>query len=246
MTTGAENHSLFSRALGRLAGVGLIQLSLNLATAPQSADELRRVLNRLGLDRHYGLRLTQNRTVVVSFTSDEVRIHRGFLEAPENVLRAVVDFVQARTRRRRAEARRELLAYKIPSHARAEPGPRRALEKTHPADEKYVNKLKERHAHLNSEKFGGKLGPVPIRVSRRLKSRLGHYAWSGQEGRPAEIVISRRHIRHHGWDEAEHTLLHEMVHQWQDETGRKVDHGREFRQMARAVGITPHARRDVA
>jgi predicted SprT family Zn-dependent metalloprotease len=213
---------------------------------PQSADDLRKVLLGLGLDRHYHVRLTQNRTVVVSFTSDEVRIHRGFLEAPETVLRAVVDFVQARTRRKRADARRELIAYRIPSHARAEPGPKRALEKTHPADEKYVDKLKERHAQLNSEKFGGALQPVPIRVSRRLKSRLGHYAWSGQEGRPAEIVISRRHIRHHGWTEAEHTLLHEMVHQWQDETGRKVDHGREFRQMARAVGITPQARRDVA
>ncbi|HUQ47642.1 MAG TPA: SprT-like domain-containing protein [Gemmatimonadaceae bacterium] len=235
------------RALGRLIGLGAqLQLPLELESPPQSADDLRRVFLSLGLDRRYGVRLTQNRTVVVSFTSDEVRIHRGFLEAPDTVLRAVVDFVQARTRRKRAEARRDLLAYKIPSHARAEPGPRRALEKTHPADEKYVDKLKERHAQLNSEKFSGALRPVPIRVSRRLKSRLGHYAWSGQEGRPAEIVISRSHIRRHGWDEAEHTLLHEMVHQWQDETGRKVDHGREFRQMARAVGITPHARRDVA
>lgn len=236
------------RALGRLIGLGgqQLQLPLELESPPRSADDLRRVLLSLGLERQYGVRLTQNRTVVVSFTSDEVRIHRGFLEAPGSVLRAVVDFVQARTRRKRADARRELLAYKIPSHARAEPGPRRALEKTHPADEKFVDKLKERHAQLNSEKFGGALGPVPIRVSRRLKSRLGHYAWSGQEGRPAEIVISRSHIRRHGWDEAEHTLLHEMVHQWQDETGRKVDHGREFRQMARAVGITPNARRNVA
>ncbi len=236
------------RALGRLIGIGglQLQLPLELESPPKSADDLRRILVRLGLDRHYAVRLTQNRTVVVSFTGDEVRIHRGFLEAPEPVLRAVVDFVQAKTRRKRAEARRELLAYRIPSHARAEPGPRRAPEKTHPADEKYVNKLVERHAQLNSEKFGGELRFVPIRVSRRLKSRLGHYAWSGQEGRPAEIVISRNHIRRHGWEEAEHTLLHEMVHQWQDETGRKVDHGRDFRRMARTVGITPQARRGVA
>jgi hypothetical protein len=26
-------------------------------------------------------------------------------------------------------------------------------------------------------------------------------------------------------------LLHEMVHQWQAETGRKLGHGREFRRM---------------
>ena len=35
------------------------------------------------------------------------------------------------------------------------------------------------------------------------------------------------HLRRHGWDEALHTLLHEMVHQWQDETGYPIDHGRD-------------------
>jgi hypothetical protein len=235
------------RALGRLIGFGAqLQLALEPASSPQTADELRDSLRRLGLDRRYGVRLTQNRTVVVSFSSTEIRIHRGFLDAPENVLTAVVDFVQARTRRKRADARRSLLAYKIPSHARAQSSPRRAPEKTHPADETFVTRLEEWHARLNREKFAGELGSVPIRVSRRLKSRLGHYSWRGQEGARAEIVISRRHIRRHGWDEAVHTLLHEMVHQWQDESGLKVDHGREFRHKARAVGIAPKARRDVA
>ena len=79
-----------------------------------------------------------------------------------------------------------------------------------------------------------------------MKSRLGHYTWRGQEGRDAEIVISRRHIRRNGWDEAVHTLLHEMVHQWQDERGLPIDHGRGFRLKARAVGIVPRARRNVA
>jgi len=60
---------------------------------------------------------------------------------------------------------------------------------------------------------------------------------------PAEIVVSRRHIRRHGWEEALHTLLHEMVHQWQDEQGFAIDHGSSFRAKAREVGITPSARR---
>jgi len=236
------------RALGRLIGIGglQLQLPLELEPPPTSSEDLKRVLVRLGLDRHYEVRLTQNRTVVVSFTSTEIRVHRGFLDAPEETLRAIVEFVTAKTRRKRAVARRQLLEYRIPSHARAPASPRRALEQTHPADEPYVAQLVDRHTRLNEEKFGGELSSVTIRVSRRLKSRLGHYAWRGQEGRPAEIVISRRHIRRDGWNEAEHTLLHEMVHQWQDETGRKVDHGREFRHMAREVGITPQARRDVA
>ncbi|MEO8194868.1 MAG: SprT-like domain-containing protein [Gemmatimonadales bacterium] len=102
------------------------------------------------------------------------------------------------------------------------------------------------HQALNATKFGGELSAVPIRISRRMKSRLGHYTLRGQQHCDAEIVISRRHIRRHGWDETVHTLLHEMVHQWQDEAGLRVDHGLEFRRKARAVGITPLARRDVA
>lgn len=78
-----------------------------------------------------------------------------------------------------------------------------------------------------------------------MKSRLGHYLWSGQD-RAVEIVISRRHIRRNGLDEAVLTLLHEMVHQWQDERGLPIDHGSGFRQKARQVGITPRARRTVA
>lgn len=108
-----------------------------------------------------------------------------------------------------------------------------------------VRKLRQFHAELNAARFGGELMPIPIRVSRRMKSRLGHYVWSGQAARDAEIVISRRHIRRNGWDEAVHTLLHEMVHQWQDERGLSVDHGRDFRRKAKAVGIVPRARREL-
>jgi hypothetical protein len=58
-------------------------------------------------------------------------------------------------------------------------------------------------------------------------------------------VISRRHLRRHGWTEALATLVHEMVHQWQDERGGPVDHGRAFRAKAREVGVPAAARRAV-
>lgn len=121
----------------------------------------------------------------------------------------------------------------------------RSAERTHPADEGLVRKLRQYHSELNATRFGGQLRPIPIRVSRRMKSRLGHYVLRGQAARDAEIVISRRHIRRNGWDEAVHTLLHEMVHQWQDEAGLPVDHGRDFRRKAKAVGIVPRARREL-
>ncbi len=58
-------------------------------------------------------------------------------------------------------------------------------------------------------------------------------------------IMSRKHVVKHGWREARHTLLHEMVHQRQHETGAPVDHLAGFRRKARAAGITPSARRDV-
>ena len=113
-------------------------------------------------------------------------------------------------------------------------------------DIQMVRDLTRAHRELNATRFGGELSTIPIRVSGRMKSRLGHYTLRGQSRHQQEIVISRRHIRKHGWDEAVHTLLHEMVHQWQDETGRPVDHGPDFREKSRLVGITPRATRSVA
>jgi hypothetical protein len=77
-----------------------------------------------------------------------------------------------------------------------------------------------------------------------MKSRLGHYS-AASRGLPAEIAISRRHIRRHGWSDAIETLVHEMVHQWQAETGAPIDHGPAFRQKAVEVGIRPRAKREV-
>jgi len=62
-------------------------------------------------------------------------------------------------------------------------------------------------------------------------------------GKPLEIAISRRHIARHLWSEVEHTLLHEMVHQWQAETGLPVDHRAAFRRKAAEVGVLPVAKR---
>jgi hypothetical protein len=138
------------------------------------------------------------------------------------------------------------LSFDLDSRRAAAKSDPRPVERTHPADERFVRDLTRAHRELNLAKFEGQLSTIPIRVSRRMKSRLGHYTLRGQDRFRSEIVISRRHIRRHGWDEAIQTLLHEMVHQWQDETGQKVDHGPEFRRKSRSVGITPRAKRSVS
>jgi SprT-like family len=211
---------------------------LELAFAPRTAEELLAQLTQYGLRGITTLRLTRNRAVMVSYRGGALRVHRAFLDAPPDVLRAVATFVSGRTRAERAKARKILLTHTVPSDK-----PKRR-EPRHPEDAPAETRLTAAHQALNAERFNGMLRPISIRVSRRLKSRLGYYRVATQE-EPAEIVISRRHLRRHGWAEAIATLVHEMVHQWQDESGAPVDHGRAFRVKAREAGVLPAARRPV-
>ena len=212
------------------------------ARAPRDAEELLAVLRGFGLSRIRRCRLTRNRNVMVSFGGAEVRVHEGYLEAPDEVLLAIVRFVEGTTRGERLRARRRLLEF--PIETRALPSRRRGG--THPDDRVFAERLTAWHRRYNAELFAGELRPLDIRVSRRMRARLGHYTAATKSGEPAEIAISRRHLRNHGWEEALHTLLHEMVHQWQDERGLAIDHGPTFRKKAREVGIAPLARRTVA
>jgi hypothetical protein len=221
------------------------QLTLELdEPAPRNAEELRIRLQRLGLRSQYRVRLTTNRTVVVSYSGGELRIHNSFLEADEDIWKAIIAFVHGRNRVVRQEARRTILQFPV-ARSNDPPRRRRRPERTNPADVPFIRELTRWHTAYNEERFSGALREIPIRISRRMKSRLGHYS-PAAEGCAPEIVLSRRHIRRDGWIEALHTLLHEMVHQWQDEQGLVVDHGASFRAKARAVGITPLACRAVA
>jgi hypothetical protein len=204
---------------------------------PHDADELLGRLRDLGLTRITSLRLTRNRNVMVSYRGTELRVHRGYLEAPADVHHAIVQFIQGRTRADRKLAQRRIISFKVESPERP---PRR--ERTRPEDEPFALKLAEWHTRYNAEHFGSSLKTIPVRVSRRMKSRLGHYSAATKDA-PGEIAISYRHLRRHGWVEALHTLLHEMVHQWQDENCHVLDHGRTFRTKARSVGIVPAAKR---
>ena len=220
--------------------VDAAQLELSFdRTAPRTAEEFLARLRLLGLKRIARVRLTRNRTVMVSYAGPELRANEGYLNSPENVLRAIVVFVEGRTRAERHAAQRVIIDFPFVER----PAPRtERRERTHKDDATMVAQLESWHARYNTRHFGGALKTVPIRVSRRMKSRLGHYS-PGTGIVPAEIAISRTHIRRHGWPEALHTLMHEMVHQWQDETKRPIDHGSGFRAKCREVGIAPYARR---
>lgn len=188
-----------------------------------------------------------NRSVMLHLTGARVlRIHRGYAFAPDRVLRAIVRFLNPRVPRAlRRLAEREFLAFPVEAHAPPRPRPC-ARERAHPGDLLLLHRLTSLHQRLNGEHFGGTLGEIPIRLSARMRTRLGELAVEIRSGRPLDIAISRRHIARHSWSDVEHTLLHEMVHQWQAETGLGIDHGRTFRQKAREVGVLPAAKRTVS
>ena len=174
-----------------------------------------------------------------------LRLHFGYAHAPDRVLRAIVRFLNPRVPRvLRRLAEREFLAFPAHEHAPSRPRTERR-ERARPGDVALLHRLETLHRQLNAQHFGGSLGEIPIRLSSRMRTRLGELAVDIRSGRPLDIAISRRHIARHSWAEVEHTLLHEMVHQWQAGTGLRIDHGWTFRKKAREVGVLPAAKRTV-
>lgn len=200
-----------------------------------------------GLRETDEIRTHANARTMVSWSRRVLRLHGGYADAPDEILAAVVRFLDRRTpAAERRRARRALLGFDAPARVPAEllgaPRPRRTAighGPPRPGDERLLRILRERHTLLNARHFDGRLSEIPLFVSGRMRRKLGHVAL--EAGRCTEIVMSRRHVLRDGEDEWMETLLHEMVHQWQAETGRPVDHGPEFRRMARQVGITPRA-----
>lgn len=209
------------------------------ARRAQAATLLNR-LHALGLRGIDTVALMRTRRVMVSVIGSTLRIHEGYTTAPDPVLRAVVTFATARTKAARLAARDTILAHQVdrpPVQRRAEP-PR-------PGDGPLLARLADAHADYNQRHFGNALSRIPVRLSSRMQTRLGHYSPAGEDGPGSEIVLSRRHLRRDGWPETLHTLLHEMIHQWQDESGHALDHGPTFRRKAREVGVLPRAKRPV-
>ena len=215
-------------------------------TMPEEAVLARR-LHLLGLPASVRIRVNDNRTVMVSVSNGGVvSIHRGYALAPDRVLKAVVRFLKPRlSREARRAAEREILAFRAADWALGEPRRRRSGDRPRPGDAEKTERLTRLFADYNARHFGGLLPALPMRISGRMRTRLGQLCLHHATGVPHEITLSRVHIDRHGWKEAAHTLLHEMVHLWQHVNGHPVDHGTLFRRKAIQVGVVAAARRDV-
>jgi hypothetical protein len=209
------------------------------------ADFLPERLYALGLSGVDRILTHTNRTVMLSLNRRVLRIHRGYGFAPEGVLKAIVRFLSPNVPRHlRQEAEREFLQFPVWAYTRpSDRSPRR--DRSRPGDSTLLSRLEAMHRDLNARHFGGSLNAIAIRLSGRMKTRLGELSVDHNDNRNKEIGISRRHLARHSWSEVEHTMLHEMVHQWQAENGYPVDHGPVFRAKAREVGVLPAARRNL-
>lgn len=211
------------------------QLEFAIDPAPRDADELLARLRALGLRNVVRCLLTANRTVMVSFRDGELRVHRAYLEAPRDVHEAIVRLVQARPRTARLAARRIVLGYHVPVEL-SRPRRPRTPPPISERDALTIAKLQLHHQELNVRHFTGALSQIQIRLSSQMRSRLGHFS-PAQRSDPPHIAISRRHLKRHGWKGVLDTLLHEMIHQWQSESGHAIDHRAAFQARARALGL---------
>ena len=219
------------------------QLELRLTTLPPP-DHLIGRLRALGVPPSLRIETHANRHVLVSLsTRGALRVHSGFVMAPDEVLAAIARWARPRLRHtERRKAIRILLAFPVHQHVPPEREARRVVEAPRPGDDRILARLAELHEQINRRWFAGSLKRVTLLLSARMRRRLGEFR-PAQDGRPAEIIIARRHLRRDGWSAVAETTTHEMVHQWQAESGRKLDHGKDFRRMCRKLGIDAAATR---
>jgi predicted SprT family Zn-dependent metalloprotease len=208
-----------------------------------SAPDLPTRLYTLGLPATVRVETHANRRVLVSLTSrGALRVHAGYAMAPDDVLLAIACWARPRTRSAdRRLAQQTLIAFPVHEHVPPARAPCRVAEPERPGDERLVARLRELHRELNQQHFGGALGEVVLSLSSRMRRRLGEFRPPTSD--VPEITISRRHLRRDGWKGVRDTLAHELVHQWQHKTGRKLGHDREFRRRCAAIGIDVRATR---
>ncbi len=186
---------------------------------------------------------TRNRRIMASVgdRGRELRLNEAFAHAPREVLVAVARLFSARDARTRARAKEAVRAFiaQIP----VEPGAVRRKPRTRqvePGDEPHIQRLRDEFRRVNAAHFDGALPEVPLYLSGQMRRRNGHFC-----SHPLEIVISRSLCTHAHAGQAEHTLRHEMIHLWQHASGKKPDHGPEFRAWARRLDVHPRATRRV-
>jgi hypothetical protein len=101
--------------------------------------------------------------------------------------------------------------------------------------------------YFNAELFGGELPPVLLNFSRHSPRTLGFFApqrWESASGTETthEISLNPAHLKTRSPADVAATLVHEMVHLWQQEFGspsRSGYHNHQWAAKMEDVGLIP-------
>lgn len=231
-----------------------VQLQLDFSAQPQllTTEDLRRALARRGCRSLTSIRFKKNRGRIVSLSKDgrTLHIHACFQEANEDAMKAVVTFLKAGRRsyayREAIRAMRDFFDAHAPKY----------VPITGEAEDDRVTRdvqrlpcvgtaaqrgfLREAYARFNESHFENRLpASVTMRLSERMKSRLGHVRYHTTA--VGERVILELALNIHLFVPGNEcvlldTLLHEMTHieAWLHYAER--GHGKQWKQIAKRVG----------
>jgi hypothetical protein len=226
----------------------------------RTAPEILAVLRERGARRLRRVALRENRSTIWSLTQGGrvLNLHAAYRRAPLTVLRAFVVIAREGPGRVRSEAYRRAcrLVAEWPGLA-AELRRIRAAARRHraparrgpgvgpccatPGQRVYLRRL---YRYLNDTRFGGRLPNwIPLRLSRRMSSRLGQMVPGVVDGRRVvlEIALNVDLILEGNGRERLDTLLHEMAHAADHLANGTTGHGESWRRWARRAGCDDRA-----
>jgi hypothetical protein len=216
-----------------------------------TADSLLRMLARRGCRRLDDVRFKKNRGRIISLSKDgrTLHVHACFQDAPDEVVNAVVTFLKAG---RRSYAYRESIRV-MRDHFDAH-GPKYAPITAEEEDHRVkrdIDRLpcvgnaeqrafiREAFARYNSGLFGSKLPNVKLRLSDRMRSRLGHIRYhttSTNERIVLELALNIHLLLPGNEAILLDTLLHEMTHMEAWLVHGERAHGADWKAIAKRVG----------
>jgi hypothetical protein len=231
-----------------------VQLQIDFAAAPQllSEEDLRKVLARRGCKRLTCIRFKKNRGRIISLSKDgrTLHIHACFQEATDDALKAVVTFLNAGRNsyayREAIRAMRDFFDAHAPKYVaitgeeedtRVVTGVQRLPCVGTAAQRAF---LREAYTRFNASLFDGRLpASVTMRLSDRMKSRLGHVRYhttTAGERMVLELALNIHLLLPRNEAVLLDTLLHEMTHMEAWLMHGERGHGRKWKDIAIRVG----------
>ncbi len=231
-----------------------VQLQLDFSAPPRvlTEGEFLKALSRRGCRRLADVRFKKNRGRIISLAKDgrTLHIHACFQEASDEVLNAVATFLKAG---RRSYAYREAIRAMrdfFDAHA-GKYVPLTGEEEDHRVTRDVQRLpcvgttaqrtfLREAYGRFNAALFDGRLpASVRMRLSNRMKSRLGHvrYHTTTQGERVVlELALNIHLMLPRNEDVLLDTLLHEMTHVEAWLAHGERGHSRRWKEIAKRVG----------